>query len=329
MGMVITFSAIVFSLSVAAPAQAANHWIGVGTTTPRAALDVITPLTPQGSAIIVPLGTTGAIPTPVDGMIRYNTDAPAHFEFYGNGAWTPLGGNQWTTVGNDLYNTLAGNVGIGAAADPVERLQITGGNVLVDNNSKFIIGSLGSLQPDSATTGIALESNGALRFRTSGIDQVIVTTGGNVGIGSTSPTTALDVGNGTITAQDIILHSDQRLKKDIESLGGEDSLNKVCRLNPVSFAWKSNGHPDLGVIAQELQAIYPELVVEAPNGSLSVRYTSLIAPILAATHELNRRQQKLADENADLRARVGKLEGDNKAILSELQAIRARLDAGN
>jgi hypothetical protein len=315
---------------MAVPAFAANHWIGVGTTAPRAALDIVTTLTPAGSAIIVPSGGTGEIPAPVDGMIRYNTDIPS-FEFFGAGGWTPITG-YWVKSGNNIYNNnTGGNVGVGTSS-PTSRLQVTGGDIRIDGTAKFVVSGRGSLNTDTSGTGIAVESSGAtgISFRTGATpaNRMVVNNVGNVGIGTTTPAQRLEV-NGTIKAIDIILSSDRRLKKDIETLGGEDSLEKVCRLRPVSFAWKANGHPDLGLIAQELRAIYPHLVVEAPDGSLSVRYPSLIAPLVAAAQELNRRQKKLADENAELRARIGKLEEDNKAILDGLRKIREERKSGN
>ena len=90
--------------------------------------------------------------------------------------------------------------------------------------------------------------------------------------------------------------SDGRLKENIVPLTG--ALDKVKELRGVSFDWKElnekekttihshEGH-DIGVIAQEIQAQYPELVTERENGYLAVDYVKLTAVLLQAIKELD------------------------------------------
>ena len=90
--------------------------------------------------------------------------------------------------------------------------------------------------------------------------------------------------------------SDGRLKENIVPLSG--ALNKVKELRGVSFDWKElnekekttihshEGH-DIGVIAQEIQAQYPELVTERENGYLAVDYVKLTAVLLQSIKELD------------------------------------------
>ena len=61
--------------------------VGIGTGAPKAGLDVAT--SGSSSAIIVPRDTAANRPTPVNGMLRYNTDAQA-MEAYVNGAWMQI-----------------------------------------------------------------------------------------------------------------------------------------------------------------------------------------------------------------------------------------------
>jgi hypothetical protein len=49
-------------------------------------------------------------------------------------------------------------------------------------------------------------------------------------------------------------------------------LLKIIQLEPKTFNWKSNGEDDLGFIAQEVNEVLPELVVERNDGFLSVNY---------------------------------------------------------
>lgn len=112
-------------------------------------------------------------------------------------------------------------------------------------------------------------------------------TNGRVGIAKTNPTSTLDV-SGTITATDFNSASDINLKENIKPL--EDSLDKVLKLNGVSFDWKETQQPSMGVIAQELEEVFPELV---RSGDIkSVNYNGLIGVLIEAVKE----QQKQIEE---------------------------------
>jgi hypothetical protein len=68
------------------------------------------------------------------------------------------------------------------------------------------------------------------------------------------------VGNGAENAQFITL-SDIREKENIQSING--SLNKILALNPVEFNWKkSKEHVKAGFIAQQVEEIFPEYVLD-------------------------------------------------------------------
>ena len=81
--------------------------------------------------------------------------------------------------------------------------------------------------------------------------------------------------------------SDARLKKDIVPLEG--ALDKIDSIRGVHFNWIDAAQPQsrqVGVIAQEIQAAYPELVMEGGNGFLSVDYPKLTAVLLQSVKEL-------------------------------------------
>lgn len=93
--------------------------------------------------------------------------------------------------------------------------------------------------------------------------------------------------------------SDRRLKKDITSLTGV--LDKLQSVNGVSYTYndtaKEVGLTDesvqIGVIAQELEQVYPELVKHNANGFKSVAYDRLTAILIEAVKELTERVKKL------------------------------------
>jgi len=130
--------------------------------------------------------------------------------------------------------------------------------------------------------------------------------------------------NGNAIAAAFVSTSDRRLKRDIEPL--ENSLEKVLQMNGVSYRWKANGSSDIGVIAQEVEQLFPELVVTDSNGMKSVKYGNLVAPLIEALKEVHNnfksdseaKDRKLAsldtevkqlkNENAELRMRLVEIE---------------------
>ena len=84
--------------------------------------------------------------------------------------------------------------------------------------------------------------------------------------------------NGDVYANGTKLTSDYRIKKNVSSL---DKTFNVQYLNPVSYINKTTNKHDIGLIAHELQEIYPELVTGEKDGEdlQTVNYIGLI-PIL-------------------------------------------------
>ena len=126
-----------------------------------------------------------------------------------------------------------------------------------------------------------------------------------VGIGKNNPTFNLDVtGNaritGDITANSFLYSSDLSLKENIKPLYG--SLGKIEQLQGVSFNWKENGNEGVGLIAQDVEKVFPELVSTDNEGLKSVEYGNLVAPLIEAIKE----QQKQIDE---LKKEIERLNG--------------------
>ncbi|KAJ3282602.1 hypothetical protein HK104_010818 [Borealophlyctis nickersoniae] len=91
-------------------------------------------------------------------------------------------------------------------------------------------------------------------------------------------------------------NSDERLKRDITAIDDSTSLSQVLQLRPVSYLWKAD--PDetkkkLGLIAQEVEPIIPEVVTEGPDKYLGVNYTDLIPMLIGSVKSLAARLDKL------------------------------------
>jgi hypothetical protein len=97
-------------------------------------------------------------------------------------------------------------------------------------------------------------------------------------------------------------NSDRNLKKDIKPLKG--SLSKILKLEGVSFAWKNEGDKNVGLIAQDVEKVYPELVITNPSTGLkSVEYGNLVAPLIEAVKEQQKEIEFLKAEIERLKAR--------------------------
>jgi hypothetical protein len=118
--------------------------------------------------------------------------------------------------------------------------------------------------------------------------------------------------NGDMTAAgNVTAYSDPRLKEDIKKI--DDPLGKVLALNGVRFRWKQSsviGHPgehDYGVLANEVEAVMPELVkgsvFEAPEGDTykTVSYDKLVPVLIEAIKEQQVQIAKLREEITSLK----------------------------
>ncbi|MBX2986388.1 MAG: tail fiber domain-containing protein [Bdellovibrionaceae bacterium] len=147
---------------------------------------------------------------------------------------------------------------------------------------------------------------------------------GKVGIGNAAPNFALDV-VGDVKASGCVMAggsnlggtcvSDRRYKEHIEELP-DGVADRLARITPKHYDWRRAEFPEknfpaerqLGVIAQDVQAQFPELVETDEKGFLRVMYSSLMTYLLKAFSEDHQRIDRLEMENRELRARLEKLE---------------------
>lgn len=154
-------------------------------------------------------------------------------------------------------------------------------------------------------SGNAQDKVGGLIINSGGATNGLIIPYGRVGIGATSPGYRLQVGNagdGTSVAANAYFYiSDKRLKKNVEPIEG--ALAKVLSLAGVTFAWKSTGEKSVGLIAQDVEKVFPELVSENPNtGMKSVEYANLVAPLIEAVKEQQAQIEALKAEVEALKA---------------------------
>ena len=153
---------------------------------------------------------------------------------------------------------------------------------------------------------------------------MVVLRSGNIGIGTSTPNYLLEV-NGTIKANNISETSDLRLKRNVTTLN--NSLQKILQMRGVNFYWKSEEeiktvlgthekcqYPEtkqIGVIAQEVEEVVPEVVATDKKGFKSVDYSKLVPVLIEAVKE----QQAEIDELKSVKA-------ENEAMKKELDELK-------
>ena len=152
----------------------------------------------------------------------------------------------------------------------------------------------------------------------------VIKPGGNIGIGTRTPSEKLHVA-GNILATGTITPSDIHLKKNFRTIG--NALEKMTTLSSVTYDWKDQNKfgykRQMGVIAQEVEKVFPEAVTKTNEGFLAVSYPSLISPLISAVKELyedfiNLKDQVLANEE-----KLKRLESANNEMIRKNDALQA------
>jgi hypothetical protein len=146
--------------------------------------------------------------------------------------------------------------------------------------------------------------------------QFIIMTSGKVGIGLSSPTDKLHVKdgnirtNGCLIGSNLACPSDARLKEDIHTL--DHALDRVGRLRGVEYLWRDEVRkkqslpegPQVGLIAQEVQEVVPQAVIEGSDGYLTVDYSRLVPLLIEAVKEQQRTISQLSERVNDLQKKL-------------------------
>ena len=229
---------------------------------------------------------------------------------------------------------VSGNVGIGTTA-PAQKLDVAG-NVNIAAGSKVFMGGAGVAAPGVGSAGEKIQlwgtagtvgagdyalgiENSNMWFNTGGgfkwyvgsAVKTVMDSNGNVGIGTTSPTQRLQVGtsgDGTVAlANAWNTFSDIRLKRDLTVI--PDALDKLLELHGYYYFWKdgSDQTRQVGVVAQEVEKILPELVRTGSDGIKTVDYPKLTAVLIEGTKQLKAEKDS---EIAKLKARADAAEAE-------------------
>ena len=134
------------------------------------------------------------------------------------------------------------------------------------------------------------------------VERIRITSAGDVGMGTTTPASRLDLGGGCMTGT---MCSDARLKTNIRPLV-QPVLDRVMHLKASTFEWRAHhdGRRHIGMIAQDVQRVFPEVVSTAQDGTqMGVECTGLNAIAFEAIKEQQGRIDRLEAELRSLKRR--------------------------
>jgi hypothetical protein len=267
-----------------------------------------------GAALVLGLGAIAYAALPYS----FNAgDALSAAKVSGN--FADLDSRSWQGTGTT--RTFNGKVGIGVAS-PSQSLEVGGGIVSADssgtayymytNDTGYVyIGPRSGTSANGAGVTLGGATNsvaGAGQFRlntpNAAAVSLLVTSDGKVGMGTPTPASRLDLGGGCMTGSTC---SDRSLKSDIRPLPADgSSLAKVLGMRGKSFEWKSTpGHRAIGLVAQEVEAVAPEVVTTSPaDGQKGISCTGIEALVVEAIRSQEERLQRQEQEIAELRRKL-------------------------
>lgn len=208
-----------------------------------------------------------------------------------------LGTNDNISIGAYSPGQLSVNYAnsAGTATDST-KLPLAGGTLTggLQGTSATFTGNVLVSQGNTAGGGIILADDGDIVDLNDGYCAMRFSAGVRVHAGNRTGAANITLASGgTITAAaDIVAYSDERIKENISTI--DNALEKVKALRGVTYnrTDSEDKSEKIGVIAQEIQEVLPQVVYEQEDGMLGVSYGNIVAVLIEAIKE----QQKQIDE---------------------------------
>lgn len=260
--------------------------VGIGTASPDAALDI------ASATQTANLG----------GAIRYKATAGSYagiaLDAPSPGASKSLYMHYGDHIGGDMDNQLrfgryADDFGVWEANPYVFDMDAPNATIYVAHNGYVGVGT--------ANPQYMLDVGGTARVLT-----LRGGAGSNFHIDANDSTRSIYLNwysTGDVYARSTLLaSSDERLKQNIDVL--PNALERIAQIRGVSFEWKDSARPgrQIGVIAQDVEKVFPEMVNEDQDGFKTVAYSNMIAPLIEAVKELKAANDNQAEAMEKLRA---------------------------
>ena len=230
----------------------------------------------------------------------------ADFVFSISGGTATLSSTTPTSISTtDLVTTLG--IGLSGTPDGDEILKLNpasstsiydSGDTALSATSIMASSGPGVFLFPNTITATSLTSSAATTAGSLTVDNVVMD---GATIGHSDDTDLMTLASGSLTvAGDVILSSDARLKSNIITLG--PTLISLMQLDAKRYTMKADKEQKqkIGLLAQEVQKVFPELVSEDKNGMLAVNYQALVPVLINALKEQEGNYNELEKELSEL-----------------------------
>jgi len=186
-------------------------------------------------------------------------------------------------------------------------------------------------------SGLLVNNTGAVMFTNGSASWDMVdimlsrSIGGTLAVSGTMDVSGDVNATGVVRSNSVVLTSDRRYKKNIEPL--QSSLDKLSRLRGVEYDWRTSEFPEkrftsshqIGLIAQEVEDVYPEAVVTDVHGYKGVNYAILVSPLIESVKEINNKCIMSEKQIQTLAEKVNQHTRDIASLKEELKSKDTRI----
>ena len=176
-------------------------------------------------------------------------------------------------------------------------IDLSSGDLTLDVAGDIVLDAAGEevIYKDGSTNvgHVSMDSDN-LTIKSLVSDKDMIFQGNDGGTGITALTLDMSAAGAATFNNDVTAFSDERLKTDIETIN--DALNKVCQMRGVTFKrTDDDGRTSVGVIAQEIEKVLPEVVREdnSEDKIKSVAYGNMVGVLIEAIKELKSEIEEL------------------------------------
>ena len=236
----------------------------------------------------------------MNAQVSTNSTSPTGIYASAMGNSTTASGNESTAMGYDTTASGEASTAMGySTTASAQSSTAMGQNTTASDYGSLVIG-----QYNSSGSSV---TNSATSFSTSNTAFVI----GN-GADSSNKSDAFKVmfnGDATVSndltvSGDVVVSSDARLKSNIVSLGS--TLSRLLLIDGKSYEMK--GKQKIGVLAQDIKEVFPELVTEDDNEMLAVNYQGLVPVLINALKEQDGKMKEQESKYLEQEKRLKRLE---------------------
>ena len=207
-------------------------------------------------------------------------------------------GGSATLNGSTITSWPSGG---GGSQSVFDKIAVSGQTTIAADNTAdtltFVAGTNVTITTDATTDSVTINSTAS--GGGGGLANVVEDTtpqlGGNLDLNSRFITGTGGISfTGDCDATNFNSTSDESLKTNVATI--ENALDKVNNMRGVNFNWVENSQPGTGVIAQEIEKVLPEVVMENDEGIKQVQYGNIIGTLIEAIKELKTEIEELKNK---------------------------------